>query len=309
MRSWPADVASRYMQMGKQEGDPRFNGYAQAAIRPWWEAPDPPVEILRLRAKLKERDHKYDDALADLRLAARRRAARHPGLDRAGQHLPRARQVRRIPQGVRQAERVCRRGRDDHVQRPPAGGHRQGGRGVCFAHRVLPTVREQWPAAIQWMLTMQAEISRSLGRDAQAEEHYREGLANNPGDKYLLRSYADFLLDRGRHEEVLSLLRPYTGDTGILLCLAIAAQPRRRGIAGRRVAGAIGKPLRRNPATWRSAARQVRGALRARAGERSTAGIGACTGELATAKRTARHARSCWRPRLPPRTPPQPSPR
>jgi hypothetical protein len=89
--------------------------------------------------------------------------------------------------------------------------------------KILPIVREQWPAAMQWTLTRQAEISRSLGRDAQAELHYREALANNPGDKYLLRSYADFLLDGGRQNEVLSLLRPYTGDTGILLCLAIAA--------------------------------------------------------------------------------------
>jgi hypothetical protein len=89
---------------------------------------------------------------------------------------------------------------------------------------VLPTVKARWPTAAQWVLTMQAEIARSLGRDGQAELHYREGLANNPADKYLLRSYADFLLDVGRHEEVLSLLRSYTSDTGILLCLAIAAR-------------------------------------------------------------------------------------
>jgi hypothetical protein len=73
------------------------------------------------------------------------------------------------------------------------------------------------------VFTTQAEIARALGRTQEAEQHYREGLANDAKDKYLLRSYADFLLDGGREQEVLKLLRPYTGDTGILLCLAIAA--------------------------------------------------------------------------------------
>ena len=36
-------VAARYLQIGNQEGDPRFYGYARAAIRPWWEADNPPA--------------------------------------------------------------------------------------------------------------------------------------------------------------------------------------------------------------------------------------------------------------------------
>ena len=54
--------------MGKQEGDPRFYGYFRAAISPWWEATSPPPAILKLRDKLKERNHDYDQALVDLRL-------------------------------------------------------------------------------------------------------------------------------------------------------------------------------------------------------------------------------------------------
>ncbi|MGI9428033.1 MAG: hypothetical protein ACR2NM_05205, partial [Bythopirellula sp.] len=56
------------------------------------------------------------------------------------------------------------------------------------------------------------------------EQHYREGLENEPGDKYLLRTYADYLLDHGREKEVLSLLRDHSNDTGILLRVAIAAK-------------------------------------------------------------------------------------
>jgi tetratricopeptide (TPR) repeat protein len=88
---------------------------------------------------------------------------------------------------------------------------------------ILPAVSERWPSAMQWILTMQAEIAQSLGQYEQAETHYRAGLARNPYDFYLLRAYADFLLDRGRSEEVLPLLRAHTVDTGILLLAAIAA--------------------------------------------------------------------------------------
>lgn len=61
-------VASAYVLIGKREGDPRFYGYARAALEPWWNQKKPPLPVLKLRAKLKERDHEYDAALADQRL-------------------------------------------------------------------------------------------------------------------------------------------------------------------------------------------------------------------------------------------------
>jgi len=63
-----SSVAAHYLQMGKQEGDPRFYGYVRAALHPWCESISSPPAILKLRAKLKERNHDYDQALADLNL-------------------------------------------------------------------------------------------------------------------------------------------------------------------------------------------------------------------------------------------------
>ena len=56
-----ADVASRYLALGNRTGDPRYYGYARAAINKWWET-DATAEVLKIRAKLKEKDHLYDDA-------------------------------------------------------------------------------------------------------------------------------------------------------------------------------------------------------------------------------------------------------
>ena len=61
-------VASEYLAIGNRTGDPRFYGYARAAINRWWTT-DANPDILKIRAKLKEKDHLYDDALADLELA------------------------------------------------------------------------------------------------------------------------------------------------------------------------------------------------------------------------------------------------
>jgi hypothetical protein len=39
--------------MARSESDPRYNGYAEAALRPWWSLPHPPNSVLLLRAPMK----------------------------------------------------------------------------------------------------------------------------------------------------------------------------------------------------------------------------------------------------------------
>src|SRR3984893_12682588 len=59
-------LARGYLEMGRVTGDPRYAGYAQAALTPWWDLKQPPEEILVLRATLRQRVHQFDAALADL---------------------------------------------------------------------------------------------------------------------------------------------------------------------------------------------------------------------------------------------------
>ncbi|MEO8628641.1 MAG: hypothetical protein ABI612_11150, partial [Betaproteobacteria bacterium] len=62
-------TARRYIELGRTTGDPRYSGYAQAALGPWWQQPDPPRDVLVLRATLRQHVHQFDAALADLDLA------------------------------------------------------------------------------------------------------------------------------------------------------------------------------------------------------------------------------------------------
>ncbi|MEX2141778.1 MAG: tetratricopeptide repeat protein [Pirellulales bacterium] len=217
------NVASRYLQMGKSAGDPRFYGYAQAALRPWWDAASAPPAILKLRAKLKERDHRYDEALKDLKLAL----AQVPQDAQVCMELA---NIYWVQGKYAEAQDACDRLRETAGTAAAIMGSApilavtgKAEQAYASLTHILPIAREQSPSAVQWIYTMQADISAALGRVEQAEQHYRQVLAVDSSDNYVLRSYADFLLDQGREEEVLALLRDYTSDTGILLPATIAA--------------------------------------------------------------------------------------
>ena len=59
-------LAQRYIEYGRAEGDPRYYGYAQAALNPWWNLSNPPAAVLLLRATLRQARHDFNGALADL---------------------------------------------------------------------------------------------------------------------------------------------------------------------------------------------------------------------------------------------------
>src|SRR5437899_8790366 len=61
-----AAVAKRAIEAARATGDPRFLGQAQAALAPWWTMIDPPASALLLRATLKQSQHDFVGAIADL---------------------------------------------------------------------------------------------------------------------------------------------------------------------------------------------------------------------------------------------------
>src|SRR5450631_2241033 len=59
-------LARMEIETSRARSDPRYLGYAQAALAPWWELPDAPVPVLVLRATIRQSLHDFDGALADL---------------------------------------------------------------------------------------------------------------------------------------------------------------------------------------------------------------------------------------------------
>lgn len=54
------------IEQARHAGDPRELGRAQAALLPWWGQPDPPPPVRLLRAVIRQSQHQFDAAVADL---------------------------------------------------------------------------------------------------------------------------------------------------------------------------------------------------------------------------------------------------
>jgi len=229
-RQHPGDVthavslAERYFDAVAAEGDPRYIGYAQAALAPWWALPAPPASVRVLRAKLLQFDHRFNEALADLDAVLQADPTHADAWSwRAAIHMVRA--------DYDQARRSCER---LTPLAPPlitvactAQVDAATGRGDAAAASLRAALASPGGADTAqrlWALTRLAETEERRGDAVAAEAAFRQALALGVGDVYLLAAYADFLLDRKRPAEVLALLKDRGRADVLLLRLALAAR-------------------------------------------------------------------------------------
>lgn len=219
-----AEVASRCLQLGNEAGDPRYYGYARAALKNWWSSPTASPAILQLRAKLKEKDHRYAEALADLRLLVEREP-------RHAQAWIEIANINRVVGEYSQARHACQQLSTfaDELQIllceiPIQAVTGEANAAYRTLQNVYPKAKRAWPGIVPWLHAMLSQLASQFGDARATEMYFRQGLEQTPDSYYLLRGYADLLLDQDRSEEVLSLLSDHLNDNGILLRYAIAAK-------------------------------------------------------------------------------------
>ncbi len=214
-------VARRYIERARAEADPRYLGYAQAALAPWWHL-DSPASVLVLRATIRQSLHDFSNALADLSLALKIQP------DNAQAWLTRAtiQQVRgEFAESVRSCQPLERLAGELMATACWAGATSLNGQAESSYERlrkVLAAQRDAAPGLRMWVLTSLAEMAHRRGKSRDAEAHFREALALGVADAYLKAAYADFLLDQGRPAEVRALLKNQTRADGLLLRLTLA---------------------------------------------------------------------------------------
>jgi Tfp pilus assembly protein PilF len=217
-------VARGYLELGRITGDPRYSGYAEGALAPWWRLDRVRPEVLLVRALLRQRVHQFDAALADLTTV----------LDAD----PRNAQARLVRATILQVQ-----------------GAFAGAKQECLALRHL-TPELVWAACLatvdgatgelqdsyeklrhelarhpdappglqNWVLTALGEMAARAGLAQEAEAHFRGALSVDASDSYLLGAYADFLLDQARPGKVVALLRDKIRADPLLLRYALAMQ-------------------------------------------------------------------------------------
>ena len=216
-----ARLARRCIEAARETGDPRFLGQAQAALAPWWAAADPPPPALLLRATVKQSQHDFSGALADLdRLLAVRAGDGQALLTRAtiltvlGRYADAQRdcaKLVRLASGL--VTTTCLAGASS-LNGDAAGAYRGLVQALASAGDTAGTRA--------WALTLAAEIAARRGEAGAADIHFREALALDPRDAYLVAAYADFLLGQARAREAASLLADSAKNDALLLRLALA---------------------------------------------------------------------------------------
>ena len=231
-------LARRYFEEVAAQGDPRYVGYAQAALQPWWDQPAPPPPVRVMRALVLQFDHRFEPALADLAAAV----AAEPGNGEAWSWRAAIHMVLADLAAARQdCERLA-------PLAPPligvaclayvdAGTGRAGPAAAALREALQRETDAAAPERL-WSLTRLAEIEERRGDFLAAEAAFRQALKLGVEDVYLQAAYADFLLDRGRPAEVLALLKDKGRADVLLLRQAIAAKA-----AGDPVAPALAREL------------------------------------------------------------------
>lgn len=232
-------LARYYLRLERAEGDPRFLGYAQAVLAPWWADDGARAEIVLIRSQILARRHAFDAALASLdRVLATK--PNHPQalLSRAFILQSQGR-IADAHTGCRKLERVTRSlATATCLSRMESLGG-QSGRAKRRLNQALRQSAQQFRGGDRrvrlWALTNLAEIVWRRGELKPAQRLFRDALSLDPRDAYLRDAYADFLLDTGRPEEVRRLFGDNTRSDGHLLRIALAARALNESNAARHV--------------------------------------------------------------------------
>ena len=217
-------LAWRYQAEVAATGDPRYMGYIQATLQPWWTLPEPPVEVRVLRAVVLQFDHRFDPALLDLQAAL---AAEPDNATAAAWQLA----IRMVLADYAGARNSCEQMADGVSALLTAACRAQvdaatGNAGPAATALRAALQREPRADAGEklWSLTRLAEIEERRGDPSAAEAAFQQALALGQTDVYLLAAFADFLLDRGRAADVLLRLKDRGRADVLLLRLALAAK-------------------------------------------------------------------------------------
>jgi tetratricopeptide (TPR) repeat protein len=212
-----ADALARaYVEFGRKVGDAHYAGYAEAVIAPWIEKGGAPPALLVTQATILQYRHEFAAARALLDQAVRADSSLAQGW------------LALASLDMLQGDYASASGR---CARAGRSGNRAAGLACAANVRLYAGQAERGlallaqaeaPTLTSWIEGLRAEANERLGRWQEAEAHYRKALALAPGDNFLLVAYADFLLDRGRAKEVVTLLADYTESDTTYLRLALA---------------------------------------------------------------------------------------
>ena len=218
------EIARRYFDMAMAQGDPRYVGYASAALAPLAKtaAINPNYDLAL--GLIQQFSHEFEPALASLSKAAvLNPTSPEPLLWRTAIFMVQARYSEAAAECARVvplAEPLLGTGCSAYVE-ATTGQLEPAFQKLAAAVKASP---QSSAGLLLWENTRLAEMATRLQRFDLAENYFKSALQQGVTDQFLLGAYADFLLLRQRPAEVLSLLADWERSDILLLRLALAGK-------------------------------------------------------------------------------------
>ncbi len=226
-------LARTLIGLALAEADPRHLAQARAALAPWWAQSAAPVEVVLLRATIRQSQHDFGGALLDLDDVLRRDPQNGQAwLTRAvvltvrGDYLA-ARdaclQAMRFADPLAATTATAALG---GLTGKSASAHQLLARALMGADRPGEQLAADQRAVRVWALITLGELAEETGWPAEAERQYDAALQLAPRDPTALAAWADLLLGQRRPEAVLKALDGFEAIDALLLRLAEAEKLR-----------------------------------------------------------------------------------
>lgn len=218
------EIARRYFDLSMAQGDPRYVGYASAAIAPLATSAAGNADYWLVRGMLQQYTHDFAGALASLARASELAPqSPEPFSWRSAIFMVQARYLEAQAECTRMApmvEPLVAVGCATYVRAA------NGDLGGSFAslRQAIAAAPQASPELRVWAYTRVAEMALRLQRNDLAAEFFEQALKLGVTDQFLLGAYADYLLQRQRPREVIQLLADWERSDVLLLRLALAGR-------------------------------------------------------------------------------------
>jgi Tfp pilus assembly protein PilF len=218
------EIARRYFDLAMAQGDPRYVGYATAAIGPLEELAPSNAGYWLVKGQLQQFSHDFPGALASLKKASELEPqAPGPIAWRAAIDMVQA----DYASAQAECSRLAPLAHPLYAQSCTAYVEATTGHLQAAYDSLQKDLAEagEVPAELKlWVDTRLAEMAIRLQRPDEAERHFKSALATGVTDQFLLGAYSDFLLQQQRPGEVVKLLADWERSDILLLRLALAGK-------------------------------------------------------------------------------------
>jgi len=199
--------ATQYIRLAKEQGDARWYGYAEAALKPWWETEKSPIIVKLMKATLLQQRHDFAEAISELddvinadsrnRIAIKMRA-----------------QIALVQGRFKVAEQDCRSLLlvDSALSSIDCLAQVQGmtGQAKVSFERLTKLINNKnlyfSDNEIEQATITLAVLAHRLGYSDQAQQYYSQAIQQSPNNSYLLIQTVDFLLEQDNTTDAISLM-------------------------------------------------------------------------------------------------------